>query len=87
MKARIRLLIFPLMILMTTGTVWAQHLRPRPPERVISPGEAASAARQQHGGQVLSSELVRPPGERPYYRVKIIENGKVRTVRVNAGGG
>jgi uncharacterized membrane protein YkoI len=54
--------------------------------RIMSPGDAASNARQQQGGQVISNELVRPPGEKPYYRVKIIENGKVRTVRVDAGG-
>lgn len=49
----------------------------------ISPAQAAQRAREQHGGKVLSVDLERN-GARPQYRVKIIENGNVRVVRVPA---
>ncbi len=49
----------------------------------ISPAEAAQRARQKHGGKVLSVYLERN-GARPQYRVKIIDNGNVRVVRVPA---
>ena len=49
----------------------------------ISPAQAAALAREQYGGKVLSVNLERH-GARPQYRVKIIENGNVRVVRVPA---
>lgn len=49
----------------------------------ISPAEAAQQAREQHGGKVLSVDLERG-GSAPQYRVKIIDNGNVRVVRVPA---
>lgn len=49
----------------------------------ISPAEAAQQAREQHGGKVLSVDLERG-GSDPQYRVKIIDNGNVRVVRVPA---
>lgn len=47
----------------------------------ISPAQAAERARKQHGGKVLSVDLVRGGAQ---YRVKIIHNGNVRVVRVPA---
>lgn len=49
----------------------------------ISPAEAAQQAREQHGGKVLSVDLERGDSA-PQYRVKIIDNGNVRVVRVPA---
>jgi len=49
----------------------------------ISPAQAAQRARQEYGGKVLSVDLERN-GADPQYRVKIIENGNVRVVRVPA---
>lgn len=46
----------------------------------VSPAQAAQKARQRYGGKVLSVDLV-PGGN---YRVKIIDNGNVRVVRVPA---
>jgi uncharacterized membrane protein YkoI len=59
---------------------------PQPRERLeprISPAQAAAQARQQHGGKVLDVRLERA-GVRPYYRVKLLKDGTVRSVRVPA---
>lgn len=49
----------------------------------ISPAEAAARARQRYGGKVLDVSLERR-GVRPHYRVKLLKDGNVRSVRVPA---
>jgi len=52
-------------------------------EKVISPSEAIQKAKQKRNGKVLGEpELT--PGKNPKYRVKIIHNGQVETVEVEA---
>lgn len=46
----------------------------------ISPAQAAHKARQRYGGKVLSVDLQ----SSGYYRVKLIDNGNVRVVRIAA---
>lgn len=46
----------------------------------VSPAQAAQTARQRYGGKVLSVDL-QPGGN---YRVKIIDHGNVRVVRIPA---
>ena len=53
-------------------------------QKLLSPSEAISIAEQQYGGKVLSIELIRSEGSPSYYRIKMISNGKVRIVRINA---
>lgn len=64
--------------LLSTPAPRTEPLQPR-----ISPGQAAARARRQHGGRVLDVSLERR-GARPYYRVKLLKNGNVRSVRVPA---
>lgn len=54
-------------------------------DRRVSAQEAARAAQARYGGKVLSVKMKQPPGERPYYRVKLLSNGHVRVVRIDAG--
>lgn len=49
----------------------------------ISPAQAAARARKQHGGKVLDVRLEHA-GARPYYRVKLLKDGNVRSVRIPA---
>lgn len=49
----------------------------------ISAAQAAARARQQHGGKVLDVSLERR-GSQPVYRVKLLKDGNVRSVRVPA---
>lgn len=49
----------------------------------IGPAQAAARARQRYGGRVLDVTLERR-GTRPHYRVKLLEDGNVRSVRVPA---
>lgn len=48
----------------------------------ISAAQAATRARREYGGRVLDVSLER--GARPYYRVKLLKNGNVRSVRIPA---
>ncbi len=50
--------------------------------REISAEEAARRAKKKYGGKVLSSRLVDPGDQPPYFRVKLISNGTVRVVRI-----
>lgn len=43
--------------------------------------EAANKARKQYGGAVLSVHRVYAIGD-PHYRIKLLDNGKVRVVRI-----
>lgn len=46
-----------------------------------SPAEAAREARREHGGKVLSVSR-EGGGKQAHYRVKLIDNGNVRVVRI-----
>lgn len=48
----------------------------------ISAAQAAAQARREYGGRVLDVSLER--GARPHYRVKLLKDGNVRSVRVPA---
>lgn len=50
----------------------------------ISAEEAARRAQSRYGGKVLSIELRQTPDGKPYYRVKLLSNGDVRVVRIDA---
>jgi len=50
----------------------------------LSEAEAAERARAEHGGKVLSVNLVRGEGGEAHYRVKLLQDGSVRVVRVPA---
>lgn len=53
-------------------------------QHLISREQAIAIAKKRHPGRVLSAELEEDPAP-PNYRVKILsENGRVKTVRVNA---
>ncbi|HLQ85853.1 MAG TPA: PepSY domain-containing protein [Salinisphaeraceae bacterium] len=49
----------------------------------ISAAEAAHAARSEYGGRILGVNLEEDV-ERPYYRVKLLRNGQLRVVYINA---
>ncbi|MGN8157571.1 PepSY domain-containing protein [Salinisphaera sp. RV14] len=49
----------------------------------ITPEQAAQRARHRFGGRVLNVILEHGPGG-PYYRVKLLENGRVRVVDIDA---
>jgi uncharacterized membrane protein YkoI len=67
------------------GTASAENWRPyRPGRRPIPPREAVSIAQRQQEGRVLSTQLVRTGEGRGYYRIKMISDGKVRVVTVDA---
>jgi uncharacterized membrane protein YkoI len=53
-------------------------------QSLITPGQAISKAQQIYGGKVVGTELVKPPLGRPYYKVKIENNGRVRVIRIDA---
>ncbi|MES1950814.1 hypothetical protein S4A8_08145 [Salinisphaera sp. S4-8] len=54
----------------------------RPPPNV-APAEAARRAAREYGGRVLNVVLEDGPGG-PYYRVKLLDGGRVRIVHVEA---
>jgi uncharacterized membrane protein YkoI len=60
------------------------NLIPQPDEALVSPEAAALQAQARHGGRVLSVQLERPSGGAPFYRVKLLSNGNVRVVTVDA---
>jgi uncharacterized membrane protein YkoI len=49
----------------------------------VAPGEAARRASREYGGRVLNVVLEDGPGG-PYYRVKLLDGGRVRVVHVEA---
>ncbi|MGB7757497.1 MAG: PepSY domain-containing protein [Salinisphaera sp.] len=49
----------------------------------ITPEQAAQRARDRFGGRVLNVILEHGPGG-PYYRVKLLEHGRVRVVDIDA---
>jgi uncharacterized membrane protein YkoI len=51
---------------------------------VISSEDAALQAQARYGGRVLSVQLDRPRSGPPVYRVKLLSNGNVRVVSVDA---
>lgn len=53
------------------------------PEPNVAPGEAARRAANEYGGRVLNVVLADGPGG-PYYRVKLLDGGRVRVVHVDA---
>jgi len=55
-----------------------QHRKPE-----LAPAEAARRARKQHGGRVLNVVLEDGPSG-PYYRVKLLDSGRVRVVDIQA---
>lgn len=62
----------------------SNHKRQASPQRpAISPEQAAQRARKHFGGRVLNVVLEQGPGG-PYYRVKLLERGRVRVVDIDA---
>ena len=53
------------------------------PEPNVAPAEAARRASREYGGRVLNVVLEDGPGG-PYYRVKLLDGGRVRVVHVEA---
>lgn len=49
----------------------------------VAPGEAARRARHKYGGRVLNV-ILEQGASGPYYRVKLLDGGRVRVVRINA---
>lgn len=49
----------------------------------VAPAEAARRASREYGGRVLNVVLEDGPGG-PYYRVKLLNGGRVRVVHVEA---
>ncbi len=56
----------------------------RDDDRRISPGEAAARAQRSHPGRVLGVQFLSPPGAPPEYAVKILDNGRLRVIRIPA---
>lgn len=59
-------------------------LAQQPAAGLITREQAAQRARAEHGGKVLSVRLRKPNGRRPFYKVKLLQNGNVRVVRIDA---
>jgi uncharacterized membrane protein YkoI len=57
---------------------------PRTRQEVISSEAAALEAQARYGGRVLSVQLERPRAGPPVYRVKLLSDGNVRVVNVDA---
>lgn len=53
-------------------------------QQMMTSEDAARIAQQEHGGKVLGVELREPNDRPPFYRVKLLQKGKVRIVRVRA---
>lgn len=51
---------------------------------VLSRDEAARRAQRQHGGKVLSVDLLQSEDAPARYRVKLLSDGNVRTIDVDA---
>lgn len=51
---------------------------------ILSRDEAARSAQRQYGGRVLSVDLLQSEDAPARYRVKLLSDGNVRTVDVNA---
>jgi len=76
----------------TTSAAGVGPLRGEPPWRLAAAGEtkrvtsseAAERARAEHGGKVLSVNLVQGENGEVHYRVKLLQDGSVRVVRVPA---
>ncbi|MGI9302739.1 MAG: PepSY domain-containing protein [Gammaproteobacteria bacterium] len=53
--------------------------------RIISAEEAAGRAQAEYGGgKILSVHLRKPDGKSPYYKIKLLQDGNVRIVKINA---
>ena len=61
----------------------SDRLADQPAAPRITAAQAAARARAEHAGKVLSVDL-QQRGQDAFYRVKLIHNGNVRTVRVPA---
>ena len=61
----------------------AEHRHDNDQRPAITPEQAAQRARDRFGGRVLNVILERGPGG-PYYRVKLLEHGRVRVVDIDA---
>lgn len=61
----------------------SESLAPRHAAPQLTPYEAADRARDQYGGRVLNVVLEHGPSG-PYYRVKLLDGGRVRVVHVSA---
>ncbi|MFH1262977.1 MAG: PepSY domain-containing protein [Pseudomonadota bacterium] len=82
--------IVPLLVLLGAfGSASAQgwHSIHGKGRRFVSPGQAAQEARRQNEGRVLSVDLIQDGGGRAHYRIKMLQNGKVRIVNVDASAG
>lgn len=60
------------------------NLIPESQQASVSPESAALEAQARYGGKVLSVQLEQPPGGPPFYRVKLLSDGNVRVVIVDA---
>lgn len=52
--------------------------------RIIPKQRAVRRAKNRHKGKVLSVKLKKAKSKNPYYRVKMLEKGKVRVIRIRA---
>lgn len=53
-------------------------------KRLLARHEAIARARAQFGGEALSAQLVETGEHSGYWRIKLLSNGNVRIVRVDA---
>ena len=57
----------------------------RTPIQALKPrGQAISEAVGRYGGEVLSARIRQGEGDNPFYEIRLISNGQVRVVRIDA---
>jgi uncharacterized membrane protein YkoI len=61
-----------------------RHERRESHKGVLSRDEAARRAQRQHGGKILSVDLLQSEDAPARYRVKLLSEGNVRTIDVDA---
>ncbi len=67
------------------GTAFAENWHAyRPERRPMPPSQAMSIAQKQQEGRILSAQLVKTGEGHGYYRIKVISDGKIRILTVDA---
>ena len=83
MKGRNNKLLIAIVIIVMAGAAGLVHAAPAN-QQIISKQEAIQKAQHQQKGRVISIKLYQKKGKPPVYRVKILQNGDVHQLSIDA---
>ena len=83
MKGTHNKLLIVVVIIVMAGATGLIHAAPDN-QQIISKQEAIQKAQRQQNGRVISIKLYQKKGKPPVYRVKILQNGDVHQLSIDA---